>query len=348
MTTAPPSLGVKPVKQIKLASEAVVIFFVLSGYLVGGSIFRSLRLKNWSWLTYLTKRLTRLWIVLIPALLIGAVLDSIGSHFLGAGSAYTAPAGIGLVTSYQLASRLGSLTMLGNILFMGGILVPTYGTNVSLWSLANEFWYYIIFPLGLLALVTPRRWLFRAMWAVAAIALLYFVGWRIAILFPLWIFGALVAALPGKLTPRAATTCSLLLAATLLFCMFGVRLLHMEEIRADYVVGLVASLLIWALVQQTNPSREGYYRKIAGFFSKISYTLYLFHVPLAMFLSGLVNSPWHRWSASPLNLLKFLLIDALTVSIAYAFWRIFEANTDLLRMRLFERESKLLHLHQSQ
>ncbi len=36
------------VGEIKFASEAVVIFFVLSGYLVGGSVIRSLRTAQWS------------------------------------------------------------------------------------------------------------------------------------------------------------------------------------------------------------------------------------------------------------------------------------------------------------
>jgi peptidoglycan/LPS O-acetylase OafA/YrhL len=327
--------------QIKLASEAVVIFFVLSGYLVGGSVFRSLRLNQWSWRTYLTKRLTRLWVVLIPALLIGGILDFAGSRLFGPATAYTTPPGIGLVTTYHLASRLGPTTLLGNLFFTEGILVPFYGTNVSLWSLVNEFWYYIIFPLGLLALVSKRAVYIRALWAVVAVALLFFVGRQIAILFPLWIFGALVAVIPGNLSPRTAKLSSVLVTALLLFCMFGVRLLHMEEIKAEYLIGIMASLLIWVLVQQTSPSSSGLYRTLAGFFSQISYTLYLFHMPLAMFLSGLLNSPWHRWASTPGNLIKFLLIDALILACAYGLWRIFEANTDYVRLRVFEREARL-------
>src|SRR3954454_24406268 len=40
--------------------EAVVVFFVLSGYLVGGSVLRDIKLQRWSWQKYLTLRLTRL------------------------------------------------------------------------------------------------------------------------------------------------------------------------------------------------------------------------------------------------------------------------------------------------
>ena len=60
--------------------QAVVIFFVLSGYLISGSVFRTLDRNNWSWQTYLVHRLLRLWIVLIPGLLLCALWDAIGIH----------------------------------------------------------------------------------------------------------------------------------------------------------------------------------------------------------------------------------------------------------------------------
>ena len=43
--------------------------------------------------------------------------------------------------------HLDAATFWGNLVFLQTILVPTYGTNALLWSLANEFWYYMLFPL---------------------------------------------------------------------------------------------------------------------------------------------------------------------------------------------------------
>jgi peptidoglycan/LPS O-acetylase OafA/YrhL len=48
--------------------QAVIVFFVLSGFLVGGTILRALDQQRWSWKQYLTHRLVRLWLVLLPAL----------------------------------------------------------------------------------------------------------------------------------------------------------------------------------------------------------------------------------------------------------------------------------------
>src|ERR1700742_1036888 len=60
--------------------QAVIVFFVLSGYLISSSIFRLERRAAWSWRLYLTHRLVRLWIVLFPALLLGFLWDSMGVH----------------------------------------------------------------------------------------------------------------------------------------------------------------------------------------------------------------------------------------------------------------------------
>lgn len=58
-----------------LGQQWVIVFFVLSGYLVGGSVLRSMALDRWSWRGYLLNRMTRLYTVRVPALVLGAVLD---------------------------------------------------------------------------------------------------------------------------------------------------------------------------------------------------------------------------------------------------------------------------------
>ena len=59
----------------RLGNEAVIIFFVLSGYLVGGSILAAWMSGNPNWMKYLINRITRMWTVLLPALVIGALFD---------------------------------------------------------------------------------------------------------------------------------------------------------------------------------------------------------------------------------------------------------------------------------
>lgn len=67
--------------------QAVMVFFVLSGYFISSSVLHSLENGTWSWREYLTKRLLRLWIVLIPALLLTYVWAKLQIHLFG-GSDY--------------------------------------------------------------------------------------------------------------------------------------------------------------------------------------------------------------------------------------------------------------------
>jgi peptidoglycan/LPS O-acetylase OafA/YrhL len=326
--------------EIRLASEAVILFFVLSGYLVGGSVLRLMRTARWSWRVYLTKRITRLYVVLIPALILGAALDKIGSKFFGPGSVYATPAGIQIVTTYGLAERLRPSVFIGDLFFLDPFRVPVLGTNVALWSLSNEFWYYLIFPMLCLALVWGRKVLWRTLWLIAAVALMIFTGRDMSLLFPLWILGALVSVIPRKFTAARAKWMSMLVGVVLLAVMLGVRLLRWPALQADYLIALATAVLLYFLAQQTDQAKPGVYKTLSTFFSRISYTLYLFHVPLAVFLCALLNNPWHQWPKSPIRLVAFVISDAILVTFAYLLWKLFESRTEEIRRALFRVEEQ--------
>src|SRR5258706_2535672 len=63
-----------------LGHDAVVVFFVLSGYFVGGSVASRLGAGHWSWRDYGIQRIVRLWTVLLPGLLLTAALDRFGLY----------------------------------------------------------------------------------------------------------------------------------------------------------------------------------------------------------------------------------------------------------------------------
>jgi peptidoglycan/LPS O-acetylase OafA/YrhL len=61
-----------------LGHQAVIIFFAMSGFLVGGKALQQMLQRRWSWPCYILRRLSRLWLVIVPALLATFVLDHIG------------------------------------------------------------------------------------------------------------------------------------------------------------------------------------------------------------------------------------------------------------------------------
>ncbi|WP_417901010.1 hypothetical protein [Bacillus sp. CSS-39] len=85
------------------------------------SIFKAINENRWSWKEYLINRLTRLYVVLIPSLVLTFILDRIAVNYFGE-KGYT-----DVITNIQ--------GFLGNLFFLQNIFVPVYGSNAPLWSL---------------------------------------------------------------------------------------------------------------------------------------------------------------------------------------------------------------------
>jgi peptidoglycan/LPS O-acetylase OafA/YrhL len=316
-----------------VGEEAVIIFFVLSGYLVGGSVLRSVKNGTWSWKDYLFKRITRLWVVLIPALAFGICLDVLGTHlFDPATSIYSGPSST--LVPHDLLARLSWKVIGANVVFLQGILAPTVGTNNSLWSLAYEWWYYLQFPLLILAFGKATRPSIRILYLALFIGSAVFVGREIVILFPTWLLGAAIAALPiTKLSKMIA----LPILALSISCLLLVKKLDISRDGAAWGVAIAFSLILFCAVRQRGSCRNVIYRRVSGFFSDISYTLYLIHLPLAIFICALVDRPWHYYPLSISNTCMFLVMNAAIVVAASLFHRMFEGNTDRVRRVLTSR-----------
>jgi peptidoglycan/LPS O-acetylase OafA/YrhL len=322
---------------ITMGNEAVIVFFVLSGYLVGGSAIRDLRNGTWSWKRYLAQRLTRLWVVLLPALLFGVAVDHSGLRmFAGTQSIYSGPPGLCIVPC-NIADRVSPKVVVGNALFLQNILVDTAGSNNALWSLANEFWYYLAFPIGLLAMQRGQPILRRAFYSVLLVAITALVGKDIFLLFFVWMLGAFLSILPLKVqgNPLKFGTAGLAILFPVVFVL--VRRAYLPMYLAEWLIALCFSVLFYLLLHRTEVARASIYKSLADFFSRISYTLYLVHLPLAVFLCAWVDTPWHHWDRSPSHLAPFLLLNIVLVFFSYAFYLVFEANTDRIRRLLFSR-----------
>ena len=74
-------------------------------------------------------------------------------------------------------------------------------------------------------------------------------------------------------------------------------------------------------------------------FPDISYTLYLIHLPLAIFICALVDRPWHYYSLSIMHVSMFLLMNAAVIVAASMFYKVFEGNTGRVR-RVLANKSK--------
>ena len=174
--------------------QAVMVFFVLSGYFIGTSVMDSVSEVRWSWRIYLVSRLTRLQLVLFPALVLGAVWDRIGMRIPQAAPLYYDALYKFYVPSVALRSTVP--VFLGNFFFLQSIVSPVFGSNGPLWSLSYEFWYYILFPVLILATAAWVGTRIRILYAGLALLLLWFIGPQISFYFLIWLAGVLVGRLP--------------------------------------------------------------------------------------------------------------------------------------------------------
>jgi peptidoglycan/LPS O-acetylase OafA/YrhL len=322
---------------ITMGNEAVIIFFVLSGYLVGGSAIRDLRNGTWSWKKYLTMRLTRLWVVLLPALLFGVAIDHSGLRmFSGTQSIYSGPPGLCIVPC-NLVNRISPKVVVANALFLQERFADTAGSNNALWSLTNEFWYYLAFPMCLLALQTNQPMLRRAFYAVLLLAITALLGKDIFLLFFVWLLGALIYTMPLKFPRNMLKSSTYGVAILLLGVTMGVRRASLPRYLAECMIAVCFSVLLYLVLHRTEQARASIYKSVADFFSRVSYTLYLVHLPLAVFLCACINTPWHHWDKTPSHLALFLLMNVSVVAFSYTFYLAFEANTDRVRRALFHR-----------
>ena len=111
-----------------LGSEAVIVFFVMSGFRVGGGAMRAVERPTVTWGGYASARLTRLWLVLLPALLLTILIDGLGRQFFGSADSYAHTGQYAAVLS-QPSYSVGSVV--GTIGFVGGIHVPIFGDRKS-------------------------------------------------------------------------------------------------------------------------------------------------------------------------------------------------------------------------
>ena len=320
----------------KFGRPAVIVFFVLSGFLVGSSGVRSVQKREWSFPRYLLHRILRLEIVLLPALLLGLLWDSLGKHTL-ASPLYTAA---WLTGPIDLSWR----TLIGNAAFVQGILVPNFGTNAVLWSLANEFWYYVLF--GLLvtaALRTTRLWL-RVGLAALLLVIAWFAGFRIMILAPLWFLGLGIYMLP-RMNLAARGRRVLLVVSTLVFLAFIViafsrstpGLTLAQAIGADLITGILFSFVLYAILH-ANPARPRYQRFAHGIAAP-TYTLYANHLPVLILLEAWIGVRGLPTALHCLELAGWFVVIWLY---CYGLYLLFESRTAAIRNwiepKLFPRD----------
>jgi peptidoglycan/LPS O-acetylase OafA/YrhL len=318
-----PLLGKMFIVLTGFSHEAVMIFFVLSGFFIIKSVHEQTLSHRWSFMNYGINRVTRLWAVLIPALLIGLLIDSTGLHFFPDALSYTNQ--IRYFTGLNVPDKLGPEIFFGNVFFLQELAVPAYGSNGSLWSLANEFWYYTVFPLLYFSMSSFYKPALRIVFGLAGVGILFLVGQKMSLYFLIWLMGGVSYWL---FTKRPAVLFQsrwllLLLSAFFFVALIMVRLKKFPLFFNDYTVGIVFATIVPALTAYS--MKQGLLKKVAGYLSDVSYSLYCVHLPFIFLLTAFADCQAMSWSNK--HLLLYLLLAGVILLYATAMWYLFERNT---------------------
>jgi peptidoglycan/LPS O-acetylase OafA/YrhL len=294
----------------RLGEESVLVFFVISGFLVGGrSIDRmtsgQLRLKE-----YAIDRFVRIMLPLAPALLFTGVVQ------------------FATARSYDVGGFFGSLLSLQGIWFL------PYGGNAPLWSLAYEVWFYVlVYAIGDVVM-TRRFGLFSA--ALIGCFLMAFTKLNVNYFF-CWLIGA--AAFfwrPKECRATILLTYSLLLAAAVALVEMTTESRSVNLRFADFLpthsvtqlwLALCASLVIRRVITYSPSGALALQlNRLGSRLAAFSYTLYLTHYPLLM-LCQHVGMGKHS-SMTLFSVSYFLLIVSMNVLFAFLIYSLFEKHTD--------------------
>lgn len=312
------------------AHQAVMVFFLISGWLVGGSLLNKLGQPR-ALRAYAIDRATRLWTVLLPTLFI---MLGIG---LVTGAVTFDPAGFG-----PGAGDFSAGAFIGNLLGVQTILVDEFGGNYPLWSLANETWYYIQFPL-LLLIFTGRGLLQQAACAALLALTVAFVPYVMTLYFGIWLLGAAFSRI------RVETTFGsrMLLLAVAVGVSVYYRLtganddILPESFGQDLICTLPLVILLGAMYQPIN--RESLFLRRLGVFGKwlseFSFTLYVLHVPVIDLMQHIGQTRFGRTQLAPDSAADFGIyfgMLAILMASSYLSYLVFERNT--YRVRRFAKK----------
>ncbi len=267
---------------LRYGAEVVLLFFLLSGFVIHLRQARSLargETPSFGALAFFRRRARRLVPPLLFALVLTAGLDAAGSR--ATPSLYDAYSGGRSAFAFMM-----------NALFLQGFAAPTFGSNSALWSLAYEAIFYALYPVLLVARVRfGARAAFGAVFALGAAGSAIHVaapaiGWTIAPYFATWSLGALVAEAFAQ--GASARRPLVMLAAGGMLMMPS--LVAPGALDPTLQSGIFASgLALLMAVFVLHPAGGGVASMLAHLrgLGDRSYTLYVVHTPLLIFIAAL-------------------------------------------------------------
>lgn len=285
-----------PLQLFFSGQEAVLVFFVLSGLVVA---IPAIERRAFSWIGYYPRRVVRLLVpVTASVLLAGVIVLLVPRDPADAVSGWAATS-----TFPQLSWR--------QFLADFDILLGGSAINNPLWSLRYELLFSVMLPIYVvLAVIAKRRWWVAVIGVGVVILLGQLIGDPFWVDLPIFLLGTIAAVRRHDLQRMVGRMTRLrrnVLGAGLL--ALGLVLLEMRWIgvalrpgspnilAATSTVAVFGAALLVVLAMVWPPMARVLQLRLIAWLGRISFSLYLVHVPILVASSSLLRGvPWY-WSA---------------------------------------------------
>ena len=267
-------------------NDAVMVFFVLSGFVIAFVASTSETTLN----SYLIARLSRLWSVVIPALILTAIVDYAGSRVDP--RIYD---GVWFEVSHPVWRFFANALFINQLWFLN---VRPF-SNGPFWSIGYEFWYYIAFAILHFA-KTRMRWVGFAICLCA-------IGPKIALLIPVWFLGVIAYRVASRNIISQRVGWALFLGSIAAYAFFryfdvparfswrtnawlGPDFAWSQDFVSSYAIGalITANFIGMAAIQHHVGSVLRLFESPIRFLAGYTFSLYLFHYPLLHFFAAVV------------------------------------------------------------
>lgn len=359
----PPATGNAVLIGQMIATSGVILFFIISGLLISRSLLSKMDDGDYGFRSYLVDRFSRIYSGLVPCLVIITLADLTLSYlnpdqYLILSQNLNAPdlghLGWNLMMLQQFDASFVT-QMVGALGWSVPALdIPAYGFDLPLWTLAIEWWLYMLFGwvvIGWYARKRKNPFVFVLVLAALLIIIAGFMEQSI-VLIALWFVGVAITFLMSYSELRAWTRNDRWSLPILLFILMTsivgcvVRMVFAvtsANVLVDPILALFLSMILFStllILDNYRPGSESRAttelpRRTFAFGAAYSYTLYLVHFPLLLLLDGALT-----FLDKPLAMLK-IFVAANLVSIPVAMF------TEMRHRQLASWLKKKLNVHVS-
>ncbi|MDZ4044148.1 MAG: acyltransferase [Rhodoglobus sp.] len=317
-----------PLKVLTAGPEAVVVFFLLSGFVLA---LEPLRKPEFDWLAYFPRRIVRLYVPIVASVLLAVVLVLLVPR----DPARASSGWVALLADPSLRplAIIGEATVLFH--------PPLFPLNGPLWSLVWEVWFSLLLPLAVALVVLVRR----AWWVVALLSFgLSWAGfaleWGALLYLPMFMVGVAMARGLDDLRRAAAWISGLRFGSVVWGMLVLVSLLLIVSSWMYRGAGLIDTSLAAAISPEKLVGgtlllfccafAPGAVRALTGrpvaWLGKVSFSLYLVHVPVLLAIAFAVGADQRWWTV--------VLAVPAALLVAWGFARVVEVPAHRLSRRV--------------